>query len=243
MKHSIGIILLSVSSITPLQAATLVEVANAESGDSRVWINEHYARIDLIKPKDQTATGDEQPGEMIVDIKARKLYTVNHKDKVLLEMSDLSIPGQAQPKPKEVTVKFESQGGGPSIAGYATQQYLISADGMQCYKALFSRDVLKNKELVNFYQAMVGATPPQANYANACEAADAQMDKIPVDTYGIALRVMDLNGKTLYEVKKIETGVKPPANYLQLPAGYKIESMAQMLKQLQSQMPPPPPAR
>ena len=69
---------------------------------------------------------------------------------------------------------------------------------------------------------------------------DEQIDKIPPEKYGIALKVMDKTGKTIFEVKKIKTGVNPPSHYLQLPAGYKTMSMMQMMQQqMQSDMPPP----
>lgn len=240
MKGTIPIILFICTNALPLQAATMMEVSNSESGDSRVWISEQYAYIDVIKNNQSVHGKDALPGEMIIDIKNKKLYAIDHKAKALVEISDFSMPEQARPAPQEVKITFTNQGAGHSVAGFATHQYQVSANGMKCYNALFSKEVLKNKEIVAFYTAMVGSAPQQASYANACEAADAQMDRIPVDKYGIALKVMDLNGNALYEVKKIQEDVIAPAKYLQLPPGYKIKSMAEMLKQMQTQPSAPP---
>lgn len=240
MKRRIILSMFFLASTTPLSAATYMEVSNSESGDSHIWINDSYAHFDVVKNAQQTPAEEPGPGEMLIDIKNKKLYAIDHKSKTLVDMSDFSMPGQPHPVPIPVKVAFESQGHGPKVAGFATQQYSVSANGEKCYSALYSKDVIKNKQIVAFYEAMVKSAPSATNHANPCEAADEQIDKIPPEKYGIALKVMDKTGKTIFEVKKIKTGVNPPSHYLQLPAGYKTMSMMQMMQQqMQSDMPPP----
>jgi hypothetical protein len=242
MKRRITLAIVVFVSSSPLFAATMMEVTNGDNGGSRVWIDDNYAHLDVIQNAQQSHEEEQGPGEMIVDLKHQKLYAIDHQSKSLVDLSENpGMPGQPHNTPPPVKLAFESQGRGPDVAGYATQQYNVTANGASCYKVLYSKAVLKNKHIVAFYEAMIKSSPAEENYTTPCEAADAQIEKVPADKYGIALKVMDNTGKMTFEVKKIQEGATPPKNYLKMPAGYKTKSITEMMQQqMHGQTPPPP---
>ena len=237
MKHCIILSIVFFASATPLYAATMMAVSNSDSGDSRIWIDDKYARMDTVKSENNPHAEAAPPAEMIIDLKHKKLYAIDHNSKTLVDMSNFSMPGQPHSSSVPVKLSFDKQGRGPDVAGFATQQYSVSADGQKCYKALFSKDVLKNKHIVAFYDAMMNTESGNTNNASPCEAADNQIYKMSVEKYGMALKVMDTSGKTVFEIKQIKAGISPPSHYLELPAGYKKKTMLELMQQ---QMPMPP---
>ncbi len=217
---------------TPLYAATMMEATTKDNHLSRVWINDSYAHMAILQQQGQ----DNAPKEMIIDLKANKMYGVVPTSKILVDISKFSLPGLPLPQTPHAKISIDSQGRGPDIAGFSTHKYLVSANGKKCYTMFFSKDVLKYQQLGKFYDVMSKLSQAGSHDATACGAADEQIEKLPKEKYGVILKTIDQNGNTMMEVKKIKEGVTPPAHYLQLPTGYRTMSMAAMMKQMQNQM-------
>lgn len=218
---------------TPLYAATMMEATTKDNHLSRVWINDSYARMAILK---QQHGQDNATKEMIIDLKANKMYGVVPTSKILVDISRSSLPGLPLPQTPHAKISIDSQGRGPAIAGFSTHKYLVSANGKKCYTMFFSKDVLKYRQLGKFYDVMSRISQVGSHEATTCGAADEQIAKLPKEKYGVILKSIDQSGKTMMEVKQIKEGVTPPAHYLQLPAGYRTMSMAAIMKQMQNQM-------
>lgn len=219
----------------PLYAATMLESMDRDQGVTRIWINDNFAHLDVTDP--QQAGGDESgPQEILVDLKNRKIYGINHSSKLLIDMSSYSIPNMPHPPAAQVKIALTSQGHGPTIAGFKTEKYLVSANGAACFTSFMSKDVLKHRQLGTLYDVMASMPQPGSFSDNPCESAEEQIDKLPKEKYGISLKTLDKTGGTIFEVKQIKDGVNPPSNYLQKPAGYKTMSMEEWMQQMQGQM-------
>jgi len=228
--------LLIISSLNTSHAATLLEMYNTGEGVTRIWIDDHYAHF---IPNQDQKTEETMTGEMLLDLKNGKAYSVNHDAKVALELpvnENHSHPTLATPK---VKVAIEKHGSGPAVAGFATERYSFKANGILCSDVFFSKKLLDNKHVKTFFQTLfrTSSSSDAGNKQGICEIAGDQSDIMRSDKslakYGIAMRSTDKSGKLEFEIRAVKDNVTPPANFMGIPAGYKIMTMRQMMQQIQ----------
>lgn len=234
MKRIFSIVVFSLFASASVHAASYMEGVN-DGGTMRVWINDNYARVKMIMKAGKAQANAEPPGEMLLDIKHRKMYIIDHKTRSLVKMDGPPNSGQGKPQTPREKISFERKGKGPKVAGFSTQGFLISANGQACYTVYTSRDVTRYKQVVNYYKAMMEISSEHNHSGNACDAADTAIDNMDIQKYGLPVSMQDAHGKQKFEIKKISQGKNPPKNYLRKPAGYKERSMMQVMQQMMQQ--------
>lgn len=234
MKQIYSIAILCLFASASVHAASYMEGVN-DSGTMRVWINDNYARLKMIVKAKKTQANAEPPGEMLLDIKHKKMYIIDPKTKSLVHVDGPSKDGQGKPQASRAKISIERKGRGPKVAGFSTQGYLISANGQACYTVYASRDIMRYKQVVNYYKAMMDVSSHDNQSGNPCDAADTAIDNMDIQKYGLPVSMLDKDGKHKYEIKKISQGKKPPKNYLTKPAGYKERSMMEVMQQMMHQ--------
>lgn len=231
--------LLFISSLNAVHAATLLEMYSVEDGVTRVWIDDNYAHFVPNHNQQSNQTEANQAGEMLLDLKNRKTYIVDHKEKVALELPVNENHGQPAHATTKMKVAIDKKGSGPAVAGFATDRYTFSANGTLCNEILFSKALLGNKHVMAFFQALYQApsSSDESNKKDICDIAANQADVLnPKETltkYGVGMRSTDNSGKVEFEIRAIKDNVTPPANFLGIPAGYKVMTMTEMVQQMQ----------
>jgi hypothetical protein len=234
MKRIYTIVIFSLFASASVHAASYMEGVN-DGGTMRVWINDNYARVKVTTKANNSKANAGPPGEMLLDIKHRKMYIIDHKTKSLVIMDGPPNAGQGQPQASRAKISIERKGRGPKVAGFSTEGYLFSANGRECYTLYASKDVMRYKQVVNYYKAMMDVSSHDDQSGNACDAADIAIDKMDIQKYGLPIRMLDKDGNAKFEIKEISQGKNPPKNYLRKPAGYKERSMMQVMQQMMQQ--------
>lgn len=231
MKAICIALVFSAFAVTSAHAASYIEMLNSNDGLTMIWIDNNFAHLSLAPKSRKQRTAGLHRREMLVDLKSRKMFIIDHKTKSLVEMRDMHAKQAAPPPGHHASISFERINHGPRVAGLSTQGYLVSADGRACYKVYASRQVLAYKQVVKYYKVMSEITRQDRESSDPCTAAEAAIESMDIDKYGLPVSMLQNNGKRLFEMKKISQGKSAPKNYLKMPGGYKIRSMKGMLKQ------------
>lgn len=221
-------------------AATLVENKDASGQVQRVLLEGNFARMDAGPPGNY----------MLVDLAKPAMFAVDHNQKMVVDLfakppQPPHMPAQQQP-PEAPTVesKLVKIGPGPEIAGFATTQYQITANGEICGNEYLSAEVLDVPGLRNFVQTMqniaesrkkeMGPMPFMQQMppcARATEELEAELSK-----QGFSMRSADKDGKMLQEIVRITPDVPAQPGAFDLPADYQRTTPHEMMQKAMEQM-------
>ena len=225
--------IIGLSAPATVLSGTLVEILDEQGHISKISYQGDMARMET----------PGEPGYALMNTKKRKMYIVNLEERTVMEMGDLknmSFPGVVPGGGSKPSVKFTKKGGGPKILGYETIHYHVSANGQACQDEYLAPALIKDKQLSQIFDTMSKMSSdmdPSAMIAaggDICDLVDLQGVKTYMKS-GFPLRTVK-NGKTTNEVTKIKRNEKFPADIFELPKGYKIVNMQQMMQQMQQQM-------
>ena len=234
---SIFIVLPVIFAAFGAQAATLVEMKDNTGQLQRFYIGEQMARWDT----------DDAGGYMLIEMNGTRIYNVDPRSKMISEINTAEFSGST--KKSTGPGKLTSLGGGPKVAGYATEKYSLSADGTLCSEVYLSKEAFKVKGIRKMWDVMGDmaerATAMAERFASTpqdpCDQADETMMAKLVDL-GMPMRSIDNNGVLESEIARINEGEETPPGFFDLPEDYKRMDMnAQMraIEQMNSQLPSP----
>lgn len=220
----IGLAALAVFSLAaPAPAATLIEERDSESV-SQMWVEGGRMR----------AQARGEPGYMLMDLRKRTMLMVNTQRKQVVDMS-ATVFGRrgasAAGAGSGATGTLRRVGDGPTIAGYATEHYVVEVDGETCEELYVSRQAFRDSGWAELW-AETGkafkemAAEDEGEDADPCDIADVQAaDPAKI---GWPLKTVSSDGEVT-EVLRIEADVKLPDGGFEVPPGYRVMSMQEMM--------------
>ncbi len=219
------------SALAPKQANA------AQPQTSKILLDATHARMDA-----------GQPGQyMLMDFTHHKILMVNSTKKQAVDISAMpkmpAMPNAQQPAPKQVQAELTKVGAGPQIAGYATEQYQVKADGNVCSNEFISADAMKVAHITEFMQSMhkiaedrrqAMANMPffqQDPCAKAAEQMAGEVLKV-----GMLMRSEEATGQLRQEVISIQADVPTTAESFTVPAEYETLTPQQMMQRAMQSM-------
>ncbi len=221
---------LGLAAHSPVRAATLIETQEPEAGILQLWVADAVMRID-----DQSSSG-----YSILDAKRRTMFVVSPPERQVMDMSGslqrLSA-GTGERSPGKIVVSHAGQG--PAIAGYATERYVVSAEGTKCQEVFASVQAMEDTDMGDlvalvdeFSSAMMAGTPTGQD--DPCDSAEHALDYRKI---GLPLRTLDAGGQEDYLVRRIELGVEGPPGGFSFPDDYRVVDFAAMMQEMMQQTP------
>ena len=212
---------------TSLNAATVVEIKDANEMTT-VMTDGEMARMNM--------SGNEY---VVVDIKTNEVKFVSPQDKEVMLIDASKMPsGNNSAGP---VAKLNKLGSGPTIAGYDTEKFSLSANNQPCAVIYGSDDAAGAEgitELMNVLRTMVEKQRAMmggfAGMMDDCTRAEMNIAD-HVKTIGVPMRV-EKNGSMISEVKSIKVSVDLPKDTFIIPANYKTVSMQGKMAEAQPQM-------
>lgn len=210
-----------------LHADTVIELLN-EKGKSRFLTDGNRARINTMGNNEY----------MLVDFKRNIIYAVMPDQKQIINITE-SMPSMNSDKAPDFRLKITPAGKGPSIAGYPTTIYRLSAGGENCGMIYGSKDALKGTSVKKMFNTMKIMADNQrkalGGYAAAippCQLAKMELAS-QIQNIGAPLKAINRNGQVESEVTKINKNTSVDPSYYALPANYKKVSMADRISEAQ----------
>jgi hypothetical protein len=224
----IGVGVLCLSACLPAWAALVYEGRSTYDGDEQTYTS--Y----MEGPKSRMgSTGSSQ--FMLMNWKEKTLYAV---DTALKQATDLSMGlkqtsvAQKCPEP-HVDAVLEHLGAGPEIAGYATEHYIVKADGKACEEIYASKQAFGEiGEWLDNLRDMEESDDEDVGRSKCDIASDKVVD---LGRIGWPLKTVTLRGPGkghVEEVLQIQKNVSVPAGFFDVPAGYKIVTLEQLYPEL-----------
>lgn len=221
--------ILLISAINFVFADTLIKIKTEDGSISEIQSNGKSTRLSMAP----------EPGYVLINHSNNNMYIVMPEERTILNMKAEKSP--AIP-PAKLDVKIRELGKGPTIAGYATKKFNLTADGQDCGTIFGSQQALNNSDINKVFVAvneimasqnqMTGGMSPMKD---ACEQAD--MDLLgQTKMTGLPLKTLDANGALTSEVISINTREKFSDKNFDLPPDYTITTMAEMMQDMQQQM-------
>lgn len=217
-------------------SATLIKFKDDSAGvSSEVWVSGSKARISM----------PEGGGYMIMDLKEHRQYMVSVAEKRVVDMTDMSeqmknMPGRgASENPLPLDLKVEKKGGGPKIAGFATERYIVSVAGKVCFEEFLSESALRAGDVKKFTDAMsvMSDNVSGGSDGTPCDRAEAEMAQ-RYGKLGVPLRSVDAQGNVIHEVIELNTAFEAPAGAFGFPPGFQRTTLEEMMREMMPQMPP-----
>lgn len=201
---------------------------------TRVLYDGHIMRVDFT-----------QGGYLLFDVAANKRYMVSDEQKQVMEMPNdgakefSAMMSDLGAKRTPARIDIERLGDGPTIAGYATEHYVVTADGQKCSDEYLSKDLLRNKEIKDLVHAMDSANEREDDQSVAslgpCMVQAPRALAKEYDRLGLPLRTVDADGATSVEVVSIKVDVSVPESTFSLPAEYSRVSLDDVIRHLQTE--------
>lgn len=219
----------------PVHGAVLLEAKSPDDQAlTRVWYDGHVMRVDFT-----------QGGYLLFDVGANKRYMVSDEQKQVMEMPNTdaaefsAMMSQLGAKRTPAQINIERLGDGPTIAGYATEHYVVTADGQKCSDEYLSKELLGNKDVKELVQAMDGANEREDTRSIAslgpCMVQAPRALAKEYDRLGLPLRTVDAQGETTVEVVSIKVDVSAPKGAFRVPADYSRVSLEDLIREMQNE--------
>jgi len=217
-----------------LFAATVIESKDTQGNIARITLESGKVRMDM---------PNNNAGYMLMLLEEDKRYSINHKQKMILDASQPpSMPEmQKMPAPAEaekVQAELKSIGEGPQMAGYPTTHYQILANGQVCSDEYISANTLQLPEIKNFIAKQKKAEQPPHPFMpqNPCMKASFEVAE-QIKAIGLVMK-SEVNGKVRQEIVSIQTNVQVAPEQFTLPQDYQTITVQEMMRKMMSQQPP-----
>jgi hypothetical protein len=210
-----------------VQAGTIIEIKSGNEMTT-VLTDGKQARMNMAGPE-----------YVLIDYKNQDIKVVSkQKQEVMLLDTDGMPTGNTAPA---VRTSINKLGTGQVIAGYKTQKFSYTANGVSCgviHGSKAAHQVNGVKELFIAMKAMMekemAVMGGYAGMADACTLADMQVSD-HVNTIGVPMRT-EKNGIIDSEIISIKTDMALPADTFIVPASYKTVSMQDKMKSMSKDM-------
>ncbi len=223
---SLSVLLFTLS--LQVNAATLIESEDDQGGVQKMWVQGSKMRMETGNDKEY----------MLADYANKKVLIVDPAKKEMIDISHFMTETSDSAKGLKVRVKHE--GGGPKVAGYATQKYTLMVNGRVCSKTLVSAKALKDSKLGPMLDAMgkIEMNPMGSQNMSECDRADLVFSQ-RLKKLGMPLGTINKQGKIIEKVLRIVSDVKPPAGGFNPPSGYRSTTMQQKMQEAMGAGMPP----
>ena len=203
------------------QAGTYIE-GRDDTGSQRILIEGDWARMEY---------GEDVPPEyLLLNLRTHQALNVDRVQKRVVDLSEASNQAAA-PRASAANIAFKKQGAGPTIAGYATDRYVLSAGKQICGEHYVAAQALDIPDIRRFVAAMSAFSQNQEAAREACAAAESVADQEYVK-HGLPLKVTDRRGNIEHEIRRISSGVSFPAGTFDLPANYPVTTPRALMEEL-----------
>jgi hypothetical protein len=222
-------------------AATVVENSYGQQGGrtQKVIIEANSARME-----------SGEPGRyMLLLLQEQKMYAIDTPRKQVIDMfaKPPDMPKQAPPSqppaPPKVDAQLVKKADGPKIAGYATTQYQILANGQVCSNEFVSAEVMQLPDIQSFTKAMQGLAETRKKNApmpftpadpclQAMDSVEAEFAKL-----GLSLRSTNKDGQVTTEIISITQNVQMPPDSFVVPQGFEMTTPFEMMQKAMQNMP------
>jgi hypothetical protein len=183
--------------------------------------------------------GGQMPGYMLVDSSSGEFFMVDGKRKEIIRVSTEEVDATVEVGALNVSLK--PRGGGEKIAGYATDRFDLIANGQLCGTLYGSSELMKKRDMQHLFKAIQGIhkiargmIAGMAPMLTPCQRANGHMADL-VGTSGFVMRVIDDQGKQIFEVISVETNKDLDPDYYELPSGMKVVDMNEKMKEVSKQ--------
>jgi len=177
----------------------------------------------------------QMPGYVLVDSASGEFFMVDPKRKEIIRARPVEIA--VDEEDERLSISLMPRGAGDRIAGYSTGRFDLISNGIQCGRVNGSSELVKNEDLRNMFKAMQGMhkmmrslMAGMAGLLTECERATSRLADL-VDTAGFVMRVVDDQGKLLFEVLLVNTNATLAAGYYDLPEGMTVVDMNDKVEQ------------
>lgn len=219
MKLQILVCLLGLFIISHTASAAIVIDVVSKGNTGRVMSDGHRARLDL-------------PGEdgyMLMDYQSGRMLMVSPS---VQQVIDLGNAGSREPVDANAAgIELRPLGHGPKIAGFTTVQFSLVASGQNCGVVFGSDEAMHLRGINQLFDALQSMLESQRNalgsfaaFIDSCTLASMNMAAHAGFT-GMPMRMLDVNGKLLSEVRQINTGAEIPLSAFAVPPGYERVSL------------------
>jgi len=172
-----------------------------------------------------------QPEYALMDLKSRSMFLVNPTEKRALDMSAgfRQKAGEAGVK-AAVDARLEKKGAGPEIAGYATEHYVLIANGKKCQDIYASRQAFRDSGWAELWDDFGKAFKEMSTGGeDPCDIADETV--VDPAKVGWPLKTITADGDVM-ETVRIENNVATPAGGFDVPVGYHVISLQDMVSEM-----------
>ncbi|MCP4406495.1 MAG: DUF4412 domain-containing protein [Gammaproteobacteria bacterium] len=216
----LAIAMMSLALASTASAATLIE-SRADQNTMKMWIEGTKSRMDM----------PEQDGYVLTDAEQRKMYIISDKERTVMDMSSNFKSQFDKSKSEDLDIKLVKKRAGPTIAGYQTTHYTLSANGKHCADQYVSLKVLRDPNLKEYARHSAGMSnnSPIRALMDACTLASISATE-RFQKIGFPLRTVDADGDR-HEVTRIQKNVSPGPNAFEVPKDYQIVDMGQIMQQ------------
>lgn len=222
-------------SITQSQAATLIESKDGQGTIIKMWLEGSAMRVDI----------GNQSSYMLFDVKKKKMYAVDPAKREAMDMSHLfNEDNKNVPGTPEHEIQFDKQGKGPVIAGYDTVHYQSSVNGMKCTEEYLSKKAFDDIASLEVFEALSkmtqsaqsGMSMMGVGRQDPCDSAHGSAIEL-YQKYGYPLKLVKNDGSVNSEVIRILLRVKKAKKDFQVPDGYQVIDLGQMINEQMKYLP------
>ncbi|QKT02928.1 hypothetical protein HUS23_03440 [Ectothiorhodospiraceae bacterium 2226] len=206
-------------SSTAVWAGTVIELRDAEGVEQRILVEQELGRFE----------SDDGRRYVLLDVSEKRFLLVDNEQRAVFDMSVMlqeAPPESVNGPADEPTVEAVEQGPGPEIAGFATQHFVLQADGQPCQEVYVSRELLEQAGLVPFLAAfgdlarytreLEGEGAPDTH---PCERMEPSVELMAL---GMPLRTVGPGGELEEEVVEVRADVALPEDAFALPQDYQV---------------------
>lgn len=221
----ISVLLFSVSHISI--ADVIVSNVDEDGAESEVKLSQSWGKVvDKSEPNQY----------MLVDMKKNSFYVVDKDEKIVVNLGDLSKMMPMDPHQSggahQFDIKIEKVGKGPDIIGYETTHYKLLLNGDVCSEHFISKGPLKHPEIQAFSDSMQTQAKPNMSpgfMESPCDAAENYFDTKVFD-YGVPLLSKNADGKEVFKIVKIETGLTLSEDEFALPKDFPVYTQDELMQ-------------
>lgn len=204
-------------------AGTILEVKN--DGELTTMLTDgRLARLNMVSAE-----------YVIIDYRKQLVKVVDQQNHQVVVL-DVAAAAKSIPANTKVHVSLKKLGSAQRIAGYETNKFEYTANGRSCGVILASKKAYQEKGIQDLMSAMQTMIKKQravlggfAGFIDDCTLADMQLAE-HVSNIGLPMRTSK-NGVVETEIKRIRVDVTLPEETFLTPAGYKIITMEDKIKQ------------
>jgi hypothetical protein len=178
-------------------------------------------------------------GYVLVDSASGEFFMVDPERNEIIRATPVEIAGGEEDE--RLSISLKPRGAGEEIAGYGTGRFDLISNGIQCGILNGSSELMQNRDLRNMFKAMQAMhkmmrslMAGMAGLLTECQRATSRLSDL-VDTAGFVMRIVDDQGKLLFEVLSVDTRATLAAKYYDLPADMTVVDMNDKVEQAMQQ--------